>query len=167
MNRFSRWAAIIAWIWLGGFILISGGFISAFYLPFSPVYNSRDPAAVLKIFQELLNNYLPFLGIILGAYFASRRNANQQHGPGQNQGYGKIMGMILVLSLFFNLMVLFVLLGHLWDRENTMDTFKDFLGVLNTGFSFLIAYFLTQFFERELHVPEQNEEAQNNQPPQE
>jgi hypothetical protein len=68
MKPFAYWAWRIAWIWLGSFILVAGGFIISFFMPFSPYYRSLDFVEALKIFEEMLSIYLPYLGIIFGAY---------------------------------------------------------------------------------------------------
>jgi hypothetical protein len=141
---FAYWAWGMAWIWLGSLILIGGGFVVGFFMPFSPKYRSLNYVDVLRILQEILNNYLPYLGIIFGAYAYSRKHNAWQNVLIESR-YPKL---IMALSLFFNSLVLVVLTGHFLVKGSNWEVFLDFLRVLNTGFAFFVAWFLTEFFDR-------------------
>jgi hypothetical protein len=143
MRPFAYWAWRIAWIWLGSFILVGGGFIIAFFMPFSPYYRSLDSVEALKVFEEILSIYFPYLGIIFGAYAYSRRH-NVWHIVLVESHYPKL---IMWLSLFFNFFIFAVLLGHVLDVQSDLQRFIDFVRLLNTGFAFFVAWYLTYFFD--------------------
>ena len=139
---FAFWAFVVAWIWLGGFILIGGTFMFAFFVPFSPSYNSQNFVEVLRSLEKILNNYLPYLGIIFGAFFLSLRNPAWK----KRKVNTNFSVFIVILSLFFNFLVFMVLLGNLLDRGNNLPAFQNIFSVLNTGFAFFMALLLSHFY---------------------
>lgn len=138
----SYWARWITWIWLGSFILVGGTFVVVFFLPFMPTYGSLNLEEAFKILQEIIGYYMPYLGIIFGAYTYSRQRRpwNEVYAGGEKSR------LVIVLSLFFNLMVITVFIGHLCDPESNLRVFLGIFRALNAGLAFFIAWHMTNLF---------------------
>ncbi|NIT57772.1 MAG: hypothetical protein GWN00_16545 [Aliifodinibius sp.] len=140
MKTFSFWAKWVAAIWLTSFFTIIGSVVIELQI-FK--VGGLESHMVKQIVFQLLEIYLPYLGIIIGAY-----SFTLILGPWEKRAIGSSFPILLILfSLFVNFLLGAWTFSFLGDKyANFEDYIHDIKGI-DARMAFFIGGFLTFFFQ--------------------
>ena len=141
-RRIHFWKALIFWTWFGSAGIVLIGFVLHFLLPCSPGYNSVKVETLLATLNDILYHYVPYLAIILAWTFSTIEIPQEREFATLTLPLG-----IFYFSILYNLFILLVVFGTISDLYSSVTIISKFISLLNTGFAFLIAWYLTKFFQ--------------------
>jgi hypothetical protein len=140
MKPFIYWARLVTAIWLSGFFLVTGSVVGVLGLA---KIGGLKSAMVLQIILQLLEIYLPYLGIIFGAFAFAWKEQRWDDHPVESI----FPLLLLVVSIFFNLLLAIWTGSFLIDKYANYEDYLSDIKTFSAAMAFFICWFLTYFFE--------------------
>lgn len=128
------WAKRIAGIWLTAFFLIEISIVIRLKLQ---NFGGLPSAKVLDAVMQLWLIYLPYLGIIFGAFFSNHRKKRWGDDPVDSM----FPKLVLIITVLFNLVLI------IWTYDFLRDNFsniEDYLSEIN-DIAAIIGFFICLF----------------------
>lgn len=142
MNRkpFAFWAKWIAITWVGSFAVVFASIVIV--LQFLNI-GGLTSVQVREAIQQLLGIYLPFLGIIFGAFafaFKMRRWSDEPVDSG-------FPALVIFISALFNFLMLVWTFSFLFGQYANIEDYLADIKIFAAAMAFFIGWFLTYFFQ--------------------
>lgn len=139
MNRkrsLSYWAKWITGIWLGFFSLILVSLIVGLYLQ---DWGGLTTAKVRDTIIQIIQIYLPYFGIIFGAFYA-----NFQKNQWDYLVDSMFPLLVLFISVLLNFLIFTFTLIFLFDKYANVEDYVSDIKAIALVMSFFIAWFLSK-----------------------
>lgn len=130
------WAKWIAGIWLGTFLLIVMSIVIRLHLQ---KFGGLASVQIRDVIIQIVQIYLPYFGIIFGAFFANHKKNRWGNDPVDSM----FPILVLFISALFNLLLITWTYVFLFDKYANVENYISDIIAIAAAMVFFICLFLS------------------------